>query len=154
MEKDIEGNTALKQDIETAIQDNYLCFDFNSKYSNQAFGFEWGTYYPSVKGRIGKNTQFWWGEISANTASRDKIEHGYKIPFLTTPNSPSFHKNLSALKSDTHLSKKSFIGFNESPLKMMKNAFYFILKAFFVLKIFKFLSWLFGQVEKIPWLEK
>ena len=28
----------------------------------------------------------------------------------------------------------------ESPLKMMKNAFYFTPKAFFVLKIFKFLS--------------
>ena len=28
----------------------------------------------------------------------------------------------------------------ESPLKMMKNAFYFTLKAFFVLKIFTFLS--------------
>ena len=31
---------------------------------------------------------------------------------------------------------------------MMKNAFYFTLKALFVLKIFKFLSWLFGHVEK------
>ena len=30
----------------------------------------------------------------------------------------------------------------------MKNAFYFILKGFFILKIFKFLSWLFGNVEK------
>ena len=30
----------------------------------------------------------------------------------------------------------------------MKNDFYFIFKAFFVLKIFKLLSWLFGQVEK------
>ena len=29
---------------------------------------------------------------------------------------------------------------NESPLKMMKNAFYFMLKALFVLEIFKFLS--------------
>ena len=28
----------------------------------------------------------------------------------------------------------------ESPLKIMKNAFYFTLKAFFVLKIFNFLS--------------
>ena len=36
----------------------------------------------------------------------------------------------------------------ESPLKMMKNTFYFILKALFVLKIFKFLSLLFGHVEK------
>ena len=29
---------------------------------------------------------------------------------------------------------------NEIPLKMMKNAFYFTLKALFILKIFKFLS--------------
>ena len=36
----------------------------------------------------------------------------------------------------------------ESPLQTMKNAFYFTLKALFVLKIFKFLSWLFGHVEK------
>ena len=31
---------------------------------------------------------------------------------------------------------------------MMKNTFYFILKAPFVHKTFKFLPWLFGQVEK------
>ena len=36
----------------------------------------------------------------------------------------------------------------ESPLKMMKNVFYFNLKALFVLKIFKFLSQLFGHAEK------
>ena len=36
----------------------------------------------------------------------------------------------------------------ESPLKMMKNAFYFTSKALFVLKIFKFLSWLFGHIAK------
>ena len=30
----------------------------------------------------------------------------------------------------------------------MKNAFSFILKALFILKIFKFLSWLFGHDEK------
>ena len=36
----------------------------------------------------------------------------------------------------------------ESTLKMMKNAFYFLLKARFVLKIFKFLFLLFGHVEK------
>ena len=35
---------------------------------------------------------------------------------------------------------------------MMKNAFYFILKTFFVLEIFTFLSWLFGYVEK--WFDK
>ena len=37
----------------------------------------------------------------------------------------------------------------ESPLKMMKNAFDFTVKALFVLKIFKFLSWLLGHVEKV-----
>ena len=36
--------------------------------------------------------------------------------------------------------KVYFIYFNESPLKMMKNAFYFMLKALFVLKILKHLS--------------
>ena len=36
----------------------------------------------------------------------------------------------------------------QSPLKIMKNAFYFTSKALFVLKIFKFLSWLFCHVAK------
>ena len=36
----------------------------------------------------------------------------------------------------------------ESPLKVMKNVFYFILKALFVFNIFKFLSRLFGHVGK------
>ena len=59
------------------------------------------------------------------------------------------------LKSDSHLPKKiCFIYFIESPLKMMKNAFYFILKALLVLKIFKCLSWLFGHIEKTAWLER
>ena len=41
-----------------------------------------------------------------------------------------------------------FICFNESPLKMMKNTLYFILKAIFFLEIFKFLSRIFAYVEK------
>ena len=36
----------------------------------------------------------------------------------------------------------------ESPLKMMKNTFSFTWKSFFVLNVFKFLSWLFGHVEE------
>ena len=52
-------------------------------------------------------------------------------------------------------SKKIFvICFKEGPFKMMKNVFYFILKVFFVLKIFELLSWLFGHVEKTAWLER
>ena len=30
----------------------------------------------------------------------------------------------------------------------MKNSFYFMLKALFILKIFKFLCWIFGHIEK------
>ena len=68
----------------------------------------------------------------------------------------NFHlsKKMS-LKSDFHLPKKIyFICFNDSPSKMLKNAFYFILKALFVFKIFKFLSSLFEHVEKTAWLER
>ena len=36
--------------------------------------------------------------------------------------------------------KNRFFLFNENPLKMMKNSFYFILKALFILKIIKLLS--------------
>ena len=43
---------------------------------------------------------------------------------------------------------QTFICFNENSLKMIKNVFYFILKALFVLKIFQVLSWLFGHSEK------
>ena len=50
--------------------------------------------------------------------------------------------------------KKYFIYLNESPLKMMKIAFHFTLNALFVLKIFKFLSWIFGHLEKTAWLER
>ena len=45
---------------------------------------------------------------------------------------------------------ESWKGFHE----MMKNALYFIRKTFFVLKVFKLLSWLFGYVEKTAWLER
>ena len=44
--------------------------------------------------------------------------------------------------------KVNFICFYKSPLKVMKNAFYLMLKALFVLEIFIFLSRIFGCVEK------
>ena len=46
-------------------------------------------------------------------------------------------------------SKICLIYSNESPLKMMKNAFYFMLKDLFVLEEFIFLSGLFGYAEKL-----
>ena len=50
-------------------------------------------------------------------------------------------KTYSYLKSDSHLPKKNcVICFIETPVKLMENTIYFILKALFVLKIFTFLS--------------
>ena len=74
------------------------------------------------------------------------LQTTYPIQFITSNNS---------LKSDCHLPKKYFfVCVTESPLKMIKNAFYFILKTLFTLKIFKFLSWRFGHIEKTVWLER
>ena len=58
------------------------------------------------------------------------------------------------LKLDSHLPKKNFFYFNESPLKVIKNTFYFILKTLFVLKILKFLCGLLGHAEKTAWFKR
>ena len=55
----------------------------------------------------------------------------------------------NALNSDSHLRKKFFfVCFNESPLKILENSFYFMSNALFVLQIIKFLSKLFYHVLK------
>ena len=59
--------------------------------------------------------------------------HSNKLYFVT------FKGALSGLRQ--------FLG-TKSTFKMMKKAFYFTLKALFVLKIFKFLSWHFGHIQK------
>ena len=57
-----------------------------------------------------------------------------------------------SLKSDSHLPKNVFLFARMIALqKWQKNAFYFILKALSVLKIFRFLSWHFGHAEKTTW---
>ena len=63
-------------------------------------------------------------------------------PFPGAKISDMYHHLIPLLKSDSHLLPKKifFICFNDSPSKMMKDAFYFTLKALFVFKIFKFLS--------------
>ena len=47
------------------------------------------------------------------------------------------------------MSQLLFICFNESPLKMMKKAFYFMLKALLVFEMLTVLSWLFVYVRKL-----
>ena len=43
--------------------------------------------------------------------------------------------------------KHCFSYFNESPFKIIKNAFYFIFKALFIFRLSKVLSWFLGHVE-------
>ena len=56
------------------------------------------------------------------------------------------------IKLNPHLPKKFFFCFNESSIQIMNIAFYFTLKALFILKIFSFCSEFFGYVWK--WLDK
>ena len=77
--------------------------------------------------------------IAANGLPLVPIGYDIRVVYVTAGN-PTFCLAL-CLKSGSHLPKKNFIiCFFESPLKTMKNAFYFILKALFVLKTFKFLA--------------
>ena len=53
-----------------------------------------------------------------------------------------------SLKSDSHHQETLLYLLQwKNPLKMMKNAYYFISKTLLVVKIFKFLCWLFGRVK-------
>ena len=70
-------------------------------------------------------------------------------------NVPGKVRLVYSLKVEVPPSKKNYvICFNEKPLKITKNAFYLTLKALVVLKIFKFLSRIFGHVEKMARLER
>ena len=62
------------------------------------------------------------------------IMHAKILSRLEWNHGSSFKVELS------HSKKNFFICLNDSPSKLMKNTFYFIVKALFVLKIFKFLS--------------
>ena len=77
----------------------------------------------------------------------DTINHDLLIakPLACDFRNRRFKLLYSFLKSDSYLPKKIVLfALLKAFLKMMKNDFYFILKALFVLKIFKLLSRRFG----------
>ena len=78
-------------------------------------------------------------KIGLNTPINNISLPAYVFCFIEKK-APMVEQDFFLLKSNSHLPKKCVICCIEGPLKMMKNAFYFILKAPFVLKIFKFLS--------------
>ena len=72
----------------------------------------------------------------------------WRVTHLSVALSLKVYLKVGLSLSKKKLLKKCVICLIESPLKMVKNAFYFILKALFVLKIIKSLSRLFGHVGK------
>ena len=56
----------------------------------------------------------------------------------------------STLKSDPHIPIFFLISFNDSPSKIMKNVFYVILKALFVLKYLNFSLDILNMQKKRP----
>ena len=75
-----------------------------------------------------------------------KLQLRIKLPKYLTD---SMSKTITMRSLRVSPSKKMcVICLIENPLKIMKNTFYFTLEALFVLKIFKFLSWLFGHIGK------
>ena len=77
------------------------------------------------------------------------IERLKTTPYHPQTNDPTEHMNQTILLmlKGTLSGLRRFLA-TESLLKMVRNAFYFTLKALFVLQIFKILSWLFGHVTK------
>ena len=87
------ANTARTPDTETKVEgmqiDNEFS-DLNENYNVQEFEFEKGNNYPTVKGRVKKNLNFWQETLSANSTILDIIDNGYKIAFFKAPKRASF----------------------------------------------------------------
>ena len=96
-------------------------------------------------------TQFYFGflkKIRLNSTHYFIMKIPSKWDFQQIIFNHSSDTELKDLKSDSHLLKKfCIVYFIEKPF-YFKNAFYFILKALLVLKVFKLLSWLLGHVKK------
>ena len=74
--------------------------------------------------------------ILCSSLSKFEIHFQYITKEITNSILEDMNQDYSFIKVELSCSKKKifFICFNESPIKIMKNAFYFILKTFFVLK--------------------
>ena len=86
------------------------------------------------------------GSISKDCTKDEQSEISLIDTLYNIPVDHSSIKKKGILKSGLSGLRQVFA--TGSPLKMMKKVFYFILKALFVLRIFKFLSWLYGYVAK------
>ena len=74
--------------------------------------------------------------------------------FVMQQNFQTYIQFFFSSKLHSHLKKLVLFFLMDSLLEMMKKFFYFVLQAFYVLKVFKFLSQHFGLVGKTAWLER
>ena len=82
------------------------------------------------------------GDTDLREISLERNRYNFSVDYNAINKSEilNIHKYLIVKVVLSPFEKKCVIYFTENPLKMMKNIFYLSLKAFFVLKIFKFLS--------------
>ncbi len=74
-------------------------YEYDSEfYLENFFEYEQGDSEPIVRGRMKANIEFW-KHIGAPEDIIDCIDQGYKIPFITTPDSRVFKNNKSALNN-------------------------------------------------------
>ena len=89
-------------------------------------------------------------KYSSEQAELGHVFHSY---LSSNCSSESLHCLSFTMKSQLpSMEKANFIWFDESPLRMMKNVFSFIIKALLILKLFKFSSCIVWSCRK--WLEK
>ena len=70
----------------------------SENYLYNFFDYEQGSSEPIVRGRMKANIDFW-RHIGAHDDILQVIEHGYKLPLLTTPPPAHFKNNYSALNN-------------------------------------------------------
>ena len=123
------------------MQNSVMLFTF--------IGFDWKYYFLGKFGQKNKNYQFKlkFGTYASSNMGNSMViftfsVFDWKYPFVA--NLVQKVKIVS-LKSDPDLPNKNVLF---ASLKNDKKCFFFILKALFVLKMFKFLSLYFGHVEK------
>ena len=131
----------------------YVPFEYKAKFEKKAFLFrsEISIFDIFFKKFYEKSIEDL--KINSNWKFQTRATMSYKMAFKV------FVKIQKSPPLIANIVKSSVSGLTrflatKSPWKVMKNAFYFIWKALFVLKISKFLSWLFGHVEKTVSLER
>ena len=136
-------------------------FSFSAELSTQWIDFASYIYWSWIKILINAlherfpYSEFFWSVFSRIRFEYEEILCIRKILTRKSLNTDTFYtvteKYLDHIQSSrlkgALLGLRQFLA-TESPLKMTKNAFYFTLNALLVLKIFKFLSWIFAFVEK------